>query len=74
MNIGQLITYLILNSNKSNDEIVAIIHSKFENAKTTTNCVSWYKTKLRKEGRLDAKRSNKFNVVLNSDELQDLCK
>jgi hypothetical protein len=73
MNIGQLITYLILNSDKSNKEILAIVHSQFD-CNTTMACVAWYKTKLRKEGKIDAKRSQKHNAALTQDELDELCK
>jgi hypothetical protein len=37
-------------------------------------CVAWYKTKLRKEGKIDAKRSQKHNAALTQDELDELCK
>jgi hypothetical protein len=72
MNIGQLISYLILNSNKSNDEIVAIVHAKFEGCKTTTNSVAFYKTKLRNEGLLE-KKAAKFNVELSAEDLAAMC-
>ena len=72
MNIGQLITYLILNSTKTNSEILEIVHSKFE-CKTTMACVAWYKSKLRKEGLIEKSRTQKNNVVLSQDELNELC-
>ena len=72
MNIGQLITYLILNSTKTNSEILEIVHSKFE-CKTTMACVAWYKSKLRKEGLIEKGRTQKNNVVLSQDELNELC-
>ena len=74
MNIGQLISFLILNSNKSNDEIVAIVHEKFQGAKTTANSVAFYKTKLRKAGQLEKTRTAKFHVELSEEELQELAK
>ena len=73
MNIGQLISYLILNSNKSNNEIVEIVHQKFEGCKTTVNSVAFYKTKLRNEGLLEKKKAQKFSVTLSEDELSQLC-
>jgi len=73
MNIGQLITFLILNSTKTNSEILAIVHEKFEGAKTSMACVAWYKSKLRKEGLIDKSRSQKFSVKLSEEELQKLC-
>lgn len=73
MNIGQLITYLILNSTKSNAEILAIVQEKFEGCKTSMACVAWYKSKLRKEGLIDKSRTQKFSVKLTEDELKELC-
>lgn len=72
MNIGQFITYMILNSDKSNKEILALVHEHFE-CNTTMACVAWYKTKLRKEGKIDAKRSQKHNVSLSEEDLAKLC-
>lgn len=74
MNIGQLIVYLILNSEKTNSEIVEIVKTKFEGCKTSNACVAWYKTKLRKEGKLEAKKAQKFHVELSEEELQELAK
>jgi hypothetical protein len=73
MNIGQLITYLILNSTKTNAEILAIVQEKFEGCKTSPACIAWYKSKLRKEGKIDATRTQKFSVKLSEQELEDLC-
>jgi hypothetical protein len=73
MNIGQLITFLILNSTKSNQEILDVIHEKFD-CKTTIACVAWYKSKLRKEGKLDKSRSQKHHVELSQEELDELSK
>ena len=73
MNIGQLITHLILNSNKSNKEILDVIHGNFEGCKTSMACIAWYKTKLRKEGKIEAKRTQKFEVTLSEEELAKLC-
>jgi hypothetical protein len=74
MNIGQLITFLILNSNKSNKEILEIVHEKFDGCKTSMACIAWYKTKLRKEGKIEAKRSQKFEVIMTAEELEALTK
>jgi len=68
MNIGQLITYLILNSTKTNSEILEIVHSKFE-CKTTMACVAWYKSKLRKEGLIEKSRTQKHKLVIDEVEL-----
>lgn len=69
VNIGQLITFLILNSTKSNSEILEVIHAKFPGCKTSPACVAWYKTKLRKEGKLEGTRAQKNHVVLDEVEL-----
>jgi hypothetical protein len=74
MNIGQLITYLILNSEKSNTQILETIKSQFPECKTSMACVAWYKSKLRKEGKLDAAKSQKFSVTLSEEQLAELCK
>lgn len=74
MNIGQLITYLILNSSKSNSEILEIVKEKFEGCKTSPACIAWYKSKLRKEGLIEKGRAQKNNVVMSEEELQELCK
>lgn len=73
MNIGQLITFLILNSNKSNKEILETVHSKFE-CKTSLACVAWYKSKLRKEGLIEKSRTQKHCVTMTLQELEELCK
>jgi hypothetical protein len=68
MNIGQLITWLILNTSKSNSEILEAVHAKFEGCKTSPACVAWYKTKLRKQG-LIAKNSGKFKLAMSEEDL-----
>jgi hypothetical protein len=72
MNIGQFVTWMLLNSSKSNAEILALVHEKFEGCKTSPACIAWYKTKLRKEGKLDASRSQKFTIELSAEELAQL--
>jgi len=71
MNIGQLIMHLILNSTKTNIEIATIVKEKFD-SKTSEACVAWYKTKLRKEGKLEG-RKQRNHVVLSEDELKSMC-
>jgi len=73
MNIGQLCVWLILNSTKSNDEIVKIIKAKFENAKTTSSSVAWYRSDLRKKGLLGP-REGRNKILLSADELKALTK
>lgn len=73
MNIGQFIIYMILNSTKSNTEILNLVHEKFEGCKTTPACIAWYKSKLRKEGKIEG-RTQKNKLELSEEELQELCK
>jgi hypothetical protein len=68
MNIGQLITWLILNTSKSNSDILDVVKEKFPECKTSPACVAWYKTKLRKQG-LIAKSAGKFKLDMTADDL-----
>ncbi len=74
MNIGQLITHLILNSSKTNAEILEIVKAQFDGCKTSMACVAWYKTKLRKEGKIDGGRTQKYEAKLTPEQLAELCK
>jgi len=69
MNIGQLAKYLILNSKKTNAEIVTIVKSQFAEAKTTESSVAWYRSDLRKKGLL-AKKSE--GLKLTEEQLRKL--
>ena len=55
MSIGKFASNLILTTNKSNTEILAEVRKAFPEAKTTMACVAWYKSDLRKKGKI-AKR------------------
>lgn len=72
MNIGQLAKHLILNSKKSNADILKIIQAKFPEAKTSAASMAWYRSDLRKKGLL-GKGEGKNNIVLSQDELDALC-
>jgi hypothetical protein len=74
MNIGQLITYLILNSTKSNTEILEIVKTQFEGCKTSPACIAWYKSKLRKEGLIEKGRTQKYKVEMTQEQLEALTK
>jgi hypothetical protein len=51
--IGSTIIELILaNPTKTNQEILDEVKAKFEKAQTTYACIAWYKSKLRKEGKI----------------------
>ena len=73
MNIGQLANHLILNSTKSNKEILEIIRQQFPEAKTSMSCIAWYKSDLRKKGLIEGGKG-KNSVVLSQEELEALCK
>lgn len=70
MNIGQFITWMILNTSKSNSEILEVVHAKFEGCKTSPACVAWYKSKLRKQGLIE-KNGSKFKLSMTAEELAE---
>jgi len=74
--IGQLARHLILKTDKSNAEILAVIHKVFPAGNTTPACIAWYKTDLRKKGLLAAseKRGSAKTVALTEEQLQALLK
>lgn len=72
MNIGQFITWMILNTTKSNTEILEKVKENFEGCKTSMACVAWYKSKLRKEGKIEATRTQKFSKAFTEEELKAL--
>ena len=54
--IGSTIITLILeNPELNNNEILAKIKAQFESAQTSYACIAWYKSKLRKEGKIGAR-------------------
>lgn len=54
--IGKFIVDKIMNQPElTNQQILDEVKAKFESAKTTMACVAWYKTKLRKEGKIGAR-------------------
>ena len=57
--IGKFIVEQILTTEKSNTEILNDVLKEFEGSKTTMACIAWYKSKLRKEGKI-APRSVKI--------------
>jgi hypothetical protein len=76
MGIGQFCRYMMLNSKKSNTEILNAVLAIYPDAKTTPACIAWYKTDLRKKGLLPAGsvvRSTKL-VELSAEQLAQLCK
>jgi hypothetical protein len=59
---------MILNTTKSNSEILEAVKAKFEGCKTSPACVAWYKTKLRKQGLIE-KTGSKFKLDMSEEEL-----
>ena len=54
--IGSTIIDLILeNPNMTNLEILAKVKEQFEAAQTSYACIAWYKSKLRREGKIGAR-------------------
>ena len=53
--IGKFIIEQILTTEKSNTEILNKVLKEFEGSKTTMACIAWYKSKLRKEGKIPAR-------------------
>jgi len=53
--IGKFIVDKILTTNLTNTEILAEVIKEFDGAKTTMACIAWYKTKMRKEGKIGAR-------------------
>ena len=56
MSIGKFASNLILTTSKSNTEILEAVKAAFPEAKTSMACIAWYKSDLRKKGKL-AKRN-----------------
>lgn len=51
--IGSTIVEMILkNPEMTNEQILAEVKAKFEKAQTSYACIAWYKSKLRKEGKI----------------------
>ena len=54
--IGSTIITLILeNPELTNNEILAKVKAQFESAQTSYACIAWYKSKLRREGKIGAR-------------------
>ncbi len=53
--IGKFIVDKILTTNLTNKEILDEVIKEFDGAKTTMACIAWYKTKMRKEGKIGAR-------------------
>lgn len=61
--IGKHIVDKILTTNLTNKEILDDVIKNFDGAKTTMACIAWYKTKMRKEGKIGARVKAKVEEV-----------
>ena len=76
MGIGQFCRHMMLNSSKSNTEILNLVLKLYPDAKTTMACIAWYKSDLRKKGLLqagDKARSTKL-VEFSAEDLAEMIK
>ena len=56
VSIGQTAISLILaQPDLSNQQILDKVREQFPSAQTTMSCIAWYKSKLRKEGKIGAR-------------------
>ena len=71
MSIGKFASNLILTTSKSNTEILEAVRKQFPEAKTTMACIAWYKSDLRKKGKI-AKRGEVIDkpVVLTDEQFK----
>ena len=71
--IGKFIVEQILTSEKSNTEILNDVLKEFDGSKTTMACIAWYKSKLRKEGKIPA-RSIKIEKIEKTEKTEEITK
>jgi hypothetical protein len=64
----------MLNSTKSNKEILSLVKEKFEGCKTSESSVAWYRSDLRKKGLLKDDKKQKFSITLSEEEKAELLK
>ena len=60
--IGKFIVEMILETGGTNAEILKTTLEKFPDAKTSMACIAWYKSKLRREGKIPARVSKLIPV------------
>lgn len=76
LGIGEFVRFLLLNSSKSNEQVLQLVHARFPAAKTTPACIAWYKTDLRKKGLLGGLgvRGQTNKIEFSDEELKALIK
>jgi len=52
--IGKFAMNLMVSTQESNKEILAQVREQFPTAKTTYECIAWYRSKLRRDAMLEA--------------------
>lgn len=68
MSIGKFASNLILTTSMSNTEILEAAKKQFPEAKTTMACIAWYKSDLRKKGKIPARGQTIDRPVVLTDE------
>ena len=76
MGIGQFCRHMMLNSTKSNTEILQLVLKLYPDAKTTMACIAWYKSDLRKKGLLVGEKSQRSTklVEFSAEDLAEMIK
>jgi len=77
MGIGQFCRHMMLNSTKSNTEILQLVLKLYPDAKTTMACIAWYKTDLRKKGLLPAGEKSArstTSIAFSAEDLAEMIK
>ena len=76
MGIGQFVRHMLLKSEKSNTEVLALVLKLYPEAKTTPACIAWYKSDLRKKGLLEGAKSRGATKIieLSAEQLAELIK
>jgi hypothetical protein len=60
--IGKFIMAMILETGGTNAQILETVHKAFPTCKTSMACIAWYKSKLRREGKIPARVSKQIPV------------
>jgi hypothetical protein len=61
--IGSFAQDLILTTPMSNQEILEAVRKEFPTGKTSMACIAWYKSDLRKKGKLEKRGAPKLTVA-----------
>jgi hypothetical protein len=73
MSIGKFAVNLILTTELSNTQILEAVKVAYPESKTTMACIAWYKSDLRKKGKI-AKRGAELPRVLPVEgQIKEVC-